>query len=583
MVQSQVKKIFYLIPLCVLAFALLFGFQNCSPKKFASVDTADFQSIGLSAPENTCDPLVHPPEQEILSCPMEASGDGAIRARQVICDSGHWTALPWSNLDYSGCHCGAGKKINQMTGTCECPAGQAIINGVCKNTICDVNLQPPQSESGTCPSGKGMSSRSRMVTCQEGAWVSTLWSTWSYATCTCPASQSPNTVTGLCECPVGQVYNGTTCAVPTCDPNAKAALTETISCPAGSLGMGSRSRTASCSNLKWSYSDWVNDWNACTCAGTGQIFDAMKNPVCNCASGYGLVGGACQPLPKVCDPTKKPTDSQTVSCPAPTTGSVSSHRDVSCDTNTGNWSNNVFPPYNYGSCTCPYLGQSADPNSGSCSCSAGQYVIQGSCGVCPATSTYNPSTKICESNLPVGKMSIVAHGGFGFISMPPSVMIMDNNSVLWTYGLNFMGSVSAAAIPGTVYDSVICGFDFSGNGCRKLDCKVSDCGNLKDTSAPGFVDLNGFVPVYSVAGQNWCTGPRPGDVVLSGCTIQTAECGPTGWRYITLSNMECYYGQACPGSGSPYPIMGFQLSVKTGSRRLAITPSCGSSAIQWVD
>jgi hypothetical protein len=576
----------------VVTLLLIVFFQNCAPKKFSPSGSIELQSVGQNSVADTtsCSSLERPFDQEVLSCPADSIGDGALRTRQVLCSAGSWVVLPWSAPDYTSCKCNSGKLMNAMTGTCECPSGQAVINGLCKNTSCDPSLQPPLSEAGSCPSGKGNSTRTRAVSCQLGSWVAATWSTFNYTTCSCPATQTANPLSGVCECPTGQVFNGTSCVAPTCDPSTMLPVTESISCPSGTVGTASHSRTSTCTNLQWTYGNWTNDYSTCSCAGVGQIFDPSKSPACDCPSGYSLVSGTCKPLPKACDATQKPVDSMTTTCPAPAVGSISIHRDVTCDTSTGIWNSSQFPAYNYSSCTCPYLGQSPDASSGACGCPAGQYVVQGSCGVCPATSTYDSASQTCQSALPLGKMTIVATQGFGFISPPSSMMYIDSNSVLWSYGLNWVGSEAVTSLP-PGFDSSFCLLNLE-SGCRKLDCKVNDCSHLVPSQSlfdPIAIQLAqyGYTPDYSINNQNWCVGPPPA-TTYSGYVVQTYECGPSGWRPITMSNSEGYYGTPCTAVNSPYPLGGFQLSVKTGSRRLYRIPQCitttnQSTNIQWID
>lgn len=353
----------------VLSFLLVFmiitfGFQNCSRTNFKSASNFDATVTTTSACSGE-----EPSKSNSVSCPTGSTGSGVTTTRSVACVEGAWLPGGWSDPNYSQCTCAAGKTINPINGQCECAAGQAVNSaGVCIPSTCGATNQPSTSDSVACPSGSGTAIRSRVVTCNAGVWNPGVWSNWNYSTCNCTIpDQTPNSATGVCECPTGKTLSGGVCVTASCSATSKPPSSETLNCPTGSSGSYTRTRTVTCNsaNNTWTSGSWTSNYSGCSCASAGQMFDATKNPVCQTSS-------------TTCPAATKPTESRTASCPAPATGVVTSTRTVTC--NGGTWSAPNFPAYNYSSCGCAGVGQTANATTGVCSCPANKpNLVQGVC------------------------------------------------------------------------------------------------------------------------------------------------------------------------------------------------------------
>lgn len=356
----------------MLAFifaTVLFGsvFQNCARTNFKSITDGRIASL------STCLPSEEPDKSKSENCPAGSTGTGVTSTRAVACVDNVWTPGSWSNPDYSTCSCTGGKTVNSANGKCECPAGKAEDgSGTCVLSTCSAETRPSSTDTMSCPSGTGTATRSRTVTCQSGVWSTDTWTIWSYTNCNCPITgQYVNAQTGICECELGKVLVGGTCQTSsTCDNTKRPNSTETKSCPQGSNGSYAQTRNVTCqeSTKQWITGDWTSNYSSCSCPQSGQVFNASKNPACECPAGSSLVGNSCQVGGGTCPANTKPTESQTKSCPAPAIGIVTSNRTVKCQ--NGNWIAPEFPAPDYSSCTCPNIGQVVDPIKGTCSCPA---------------------------------------------------------------------------------------------------------------------------------------------------------------------------------------------------------------------
>lgn len=396
--QSKLKIIFFGIFSIILFFA---GFQNCSPTSFKSATSAETVGATGNPPGSSfCDPQNKPSTTNTNSCPTGSSGSGSTSTRTVTCVDNEWVTGAWSNPDFIGCSCSGGKTVNAVSGLCECPAGQvADAGGICSSSTCSPASQPNSADSQACPSGSGTSTRSRTVSCEAGAWNTGTWSNWNYSTCNCSISgQTPNTSTGICECAAGKILSGGSCITSSCNPATQPTSTENLSCPTGSSGTYSQTRSVTCdsSSNSWTTGTWSSNYSSCSCPYSGQTFDSNQNPACNCPTGTTLSGGSCHSTSLACPSGSKPTESQAILCPAPAMGSVNSTRTVTCNTTNNTWNSGAWNT-NYSTCSCPFTGQTANSASGTCSCPTGQYPIatNHSCGTCPIGTTYNSSTKVC--------------------------------------------------------------------------------------------------------------------------------------------------------------------------------------------
>ncbi|WP_415063685.1 hypothetical protein [Bdellovibrio sp.] len=192
-----------------VSLGMMTVFQNCSPSSFQASDAqAGFDNFSSSS-GGTCSDVLRPEIKQSFFCPSGATGS-AFRQRQVSCSESGWLATPWSRIDFSGCSCSMGRVINAETGFCECPNGKSLVGGTCAVTTCSPTTKPAESEAELCPSGSGVATRNRGVTCNSNGWSASNWNSYDYSKCGClNTGEVLNQQTGLCACPKGQsVQNG---------------------------------------------------------------------------------------------------------------------------------------------------------------------------------------------------------------------------------------------------------------------------------------------------------------------------------------------------------------------------------------
>ncbi|MEZ0392724.1 MAG: hypothetical protein ACAH59_10940 [Pseudobdellovibrionaceae bacterium] len=366
--------------LYIAMIALLIGllYQNCSPSSSDSAESSPVESAPNPAPITSCDPQLQPPPAESVDCPVGTFGNGALRSRTVVCDSQSWVSSSWSNLNYEGCECSiSGQVMDTISGICSCPAGQELVNHLCVPSNCDESLKPADVEIGSCPSNLGTSKRNRDVTCDMNtrAWQASSWSAWEYSQCACSLQgQFLDVQTGACNCPAGQTETASGCVALTCDESSKSSTSEDqLSCPNNASGFYIRTRNATCdqSQLEWVYSDWISNYNTCTCNVTGQSFNPATLS-CECPSGQVVNGQRCSPETSLSCPLPEPGSIEYKSCPS-NIGLASQARVVTCQQNSTEWKI-IEGAWDYSNCGCDLQGALVDSKDGSCACPANSIV-----------------------------------------------------------------------------------------------------------------------------------------------------------------------------------------------------------------
>ncbi|MBL8516631.1 MAG: matrixin family metalloprotease [Betaproteobacteria bacterium] len=173
-----------------------------------------------------------------------------------------------------------------------------------------------------CPAGQtGAITQQRSYSC-----VGTTWTAGAYAT----------------------ISN--TCVAATCTPPQPAAEQQVLACPAGQTGAITQQRTYTCVGTTWTAGAYQTISNTCvpaTCAApqpppdqlivgcpAGQTGSVTQQRTYTCVSGnwtpgaYQTVTNSCTAIP--CAGPQPPNDSQTLTCPAGQTGSITQQRSYTC-------------------------------------------------------------------------------------------------------------------------------------------------------------------------------------------------------------------------------------------------------------
>jgi hypothetical protein len=396
-----------------LTFFVGLAFQNCAPAQF---EMTTLDQASLTTASSCKDPV--PVSTEAIACPTENSNQPLFphieRRRSVTCVDSQWVIGNWITPPLSSCGCQSNEMLaDSQTGFCLCPVGKTVNSaGQCEVPTCPANTKPSEIVTKPCPSGTGVATQTRPVTCNSSSqqWEIGTPSNWNYRGCGCPVGgQNPSPQTGECSCPSGQyqiggscgqcpsehTYNPSTksCNRTSCQASARPPLEITKLCSDG-INNARATCSPSCNSSNYQWIQNCGSWNysACTCSG-GKTLNPSTG-ACECASGTTMNPNTGQCEVPSCNPATRPPESTSTSCPGGSTGSVSRICRVTCNTSNQTWQQSC-DPYNYGSCQCSG-GQIANPTTGSCQCPGGQYMIGSQCGTCPANTSYNSSTRTCE-------------------------------------------------------------------------------------------------------------------------------------------------------------------------------------------
>ena len=320
-----------------------------------------------------------PNSSQMISCFSPATGT-IIQDRAVTCNTstGTWAAGPWTNTSNS-------------------------CNLSCTGTA------PPNTQSISCTAPSiGTVIQSRPVSCDTafGSWVTGSWTTTSQ-NCTggglpCTGTQPATAQTISCTAPqTGSLTQGrtvscdgttgswiagawnttaTTCTTPPagCPAASMPSATQSTPCAAPQIGSITETRTVSCNTATntWISGTWVTTNATCTTACTGTVPPSTQSVSCTAPSTGTLIqtrnvscnttngtyttslwmtqSGTCS---TAC-PSPQPVTTQTVVCPSPQSGTFSQSRPVSCDTTSGTWITGTWGTTS-SACIVPPIGCSA--------------------------------------------------------------------------------------------------------------------------------------------------------------------------------------------------------------------------------
>ncbi len=266
------------------------------------------------------------------------------QTRTVTCNTSTyaWATGSWGTCTGGGV-CASGNTQSCGTGgtqTCT----YSCTWGACSGQDCPAASKPATTQScGNCSTG----TQTRTVTCNTSTYT---WTTGTWGTCsgggacasgatqacggngtqTCSSSCSWNT----CSCPSGYTWNGTTCALSSCDPATK---------PSGGPNDGT------------------------SCGACGKVYSEVT---CDTSTYTWKVNSSCN----------SPSDAQ---CPSGSTQSCGDGKGTMTCSDTCKWNTCVCSgiyAWNGTTCACP----AATPYEygGKCNqCPSGQYVTNGKC--CP--------------------------------------------------------------------------------------------------------------------------------------------------------------------------------------------------------
>lgn len=276
-----------LLPLTGLGGLLLIAviFQNCSKVQFKANSVIESSPLATELSSNdptkttlapVCDPNNKPSETESILCLTENGNKplslSITKSRTVSCENGVWVPGAWISPALSTCGCqNSALTPDLTTGICKCPTGLVVSGVTCIKPTC-TGTPPSDTETKSCPSGIGMASRTRAVTCDQASlmWQAPAFAgAWNYKQCSCSLNgQMADSSTGACACPTGQYIIGKSCGVcPTTsnyDMASASCLPKTCagtapdtmvygSCPTGTTGQTLKKCSVSCNltSLAW--------------------------------------------------------------------------------------------------------------------------------------------------------------------------------------------------------------------------------------------------------------------------------------------------------------------------------------------
>ncbi|MBK9294083.1 MAG: hypothetical protein IPM57_06495 [Oligoflexia bacterium] len=365
------------------------------------------------------------------------SGQGfRFRTRSVTCNNGtyEYTPAQWGANDpqwqYTSCQCAnLGEQLNPLTGECNCPAGQVLVNGACvTQTTCGPDIINEHIVRRNCQVGHTYVTRDTLYTyisATNSCSTNITESVEQFDQCSCAISGQILNQTDLsCNCPADQQLINGSCQTPiVCDPNNEPGpWNETRACISFngqggfsanqfSSGNATRDRTrAQCVNGAWTpnpLGSW-NSWNfgSCVCANQGETVNAATG-ACSCPPNYTVYNGQCRL--SVC--TQDTTRSETQSCSAagtllPASGSMTRTVPVQCINNGTGTQDGTPSAWNYSACSCTaYPGTIFNSALRACQC-PNNGTWNGS-GCTPACNLTGPTTAACGGGATSGQFSRV--------------------------------------------------------------------------------------------------------------------------------------------------------------------------------
>lgn len=394
----------------------------------------------------------------------------------------------------SQCQCLPGYSFSNVYNQCRqtvtitCGTNFVVSNGVC---VCPSPFGRINNLCTTCPSNSYISNQG-YCTCLPGYSMNP---TTLDCSLTCWDNAYRNTL-GQCVCIDGYYNQGSTCI------------------PQGTCSGG----------LVW-------NGTACVCP-SGQVLDSITNQCTYCnIVGRQVVNGSC-----VCASNYYPTSTGCSPCPAHSHYNATQGT-CSCDTNY-TISNGLCVAITY----CPF-DSFWNATAQRCQCNtAGQYVIDGYCQVCPPYSNWNGSACVCSSGYYLSGSSCVrscVNGTWNGVTC-----------VCWN-GYYIIGGTCQHCDINSHYDNTrftcLCNDGYFGtwNQCSACDSSCATCSgpgyNQCTSCRTGYNLNNGFCVQICSAGQflnstNQCQSCHTSCATCSGAASNQCTSCPSG---STLTNGFC--------------------------------------------